>query len=72
MICFICHERISGAYLCYGPKDLPHHLHCTPEVITAASEVCVKPHNVQAYEKEFVENPDSVIEENIIGEVNED
>lgn len=69
MICFICNGAISGAHLCYGPKNLPHHIHCIPEIILASSEMVVKAKDVQQFEKQEVDNPDEIIEDSIIGEI---
>ncbi len=71
MICFICNGAISGAHLRYGPKELPHHIWCIPEVLVVASEILAKEKNVEHFTKQQVENPDKTIEDSIIGELDE-
>lgn len=71
MICFVCGRKIVGPHLVFGEKNLPHHFKCDPYIVYASTILNVKPHNVEDFANVEVSNPDSVIESNIVGNLDD-
>ncbi len=78
MICIICRKEIVGPYIQLDKRPFScKHITCGAKFIVAKSEVIAVPKNVVMYnipmykQTATTNDPDSIIEENIIGGLND-